>query len=99
MAVSRLRIRGPRHRHCEIVVSEPDDQPSPARATRIDAPSAAILGSAYRLAAITVDIETNLLGRRSRRVGDMLRSHRLLWRRWNRVRTRHLESDPAPAIQ
>lgn len=54
-----------------------------------------MVGGAYRLAAIAVDIDTNLLGRRSRRVGDMLRSHRLLWRRWNRVRARHLEADPA----
>ena len=53
-------------------------------------------GGAYRLASIAVDIETGLLGRRSRRVSDVLRLRRRLWRRWSRVRVRHLDSATGP---
>jgi hypothetical protein len=54
-----------------------------------------MVGGAYRLASIAVDIETDLLGRRSRRVSDLLRLRRRLWRRWSRV-VRHLDSATGP---
>ncbi|MGY3532948.1 MULTISPECIES: hypothetical protein [Bradyrhizobium] len=40
-----------------------------------------MVGGAYRLASIAVDLETDLLSRRSRRISDILRTRRRLWRR------------------
>jgi hypothetical protein len=54
-----------------------------------------MIGGTYRLAKITVDIETNLLVRRTRRLSDIMRSHRRFWRRLARVQIQHLESDAA----
>jgi hypothetical protein len=38
-----------------------------------------MIGGTHRLARIAVDIETDLLGRRTGRLGDIVRSHRRLW--------------------
>jgi hypothetical protein len=56
-----------------------------------------MIGGAYRLASIAVDIETEILGRRIRRVSDMLRLRRRLWRRRSRSRTVHLDPDTPPS--
>lgn len=47
---------------------------------------ARMIGGAYRLASIAVDLETDLLSRRSRRISDILRIRRRLWRRRYRPR-------------
>jgi hypothetical protein len=44
-----------------------------------------MIGGAYRLASIALEIETDELARRSRRVSDQLRSRRRLGRRRRRV--------------
>ncbi|MDA9409846.1 hypothetical protein XH98_36650 [Bradyrhizobium sp. CCBAU 51745] len=45
---------------------------------------ARMIGGAYRLASIAVDLEMDLLVRRARRVSDKLRLRRRLWRRRHR---------------
>jgi hypothetical protein len=45
-----------------------------------------MVGGVYRLASIAVDIETDLLRRRTRRIADILRLRRRLWRRSSRSR-------------
>jgi hypothetical protein len=52
-----------------------------------------MIGGAYRLVSIAVEIETEILGRRNRRVSDMLPLRRRLWRRRSRSRTVHLDAD------
>ena len=46
-----------------------------------------MIGGAYRLASIAVDIGADELERQSRRVPDELRVRRRLWRRRKRLRT------------
>lgn len=45
-----------------------------------------MIGGAYRLASIALDIEADELARRSRRLSDQLRLRRRLWRRRSRAR-------------
>ena len=55
-----------------------------------------MIGGAYRLASVAVDIEKDLLGRRTRRVSDILRLRRRLWRRWSHSGIGQRDLDPPP---
>jgi hypothetical protein len=67
---------------CSSIPDTPDIGPPTISAAEV----IRMIGGAYRLASIALEIEADELARRSRRISDQLRSRRRLWRRRSRPR-------------